>query len=89
MHAAHSYHLIGSFLSPFRNKRKDAYAGHKFDTRSRLLLEVIAAMRAQVGSDFPITVRLAGYERLPGGREIDDTARLAPLAVEASSWAAA
>ncbi len=87
LHAAHSYHLIGSFLSPFRNKRKDAYAGHKFATRSRLLLEVLAAMRAQVGKDFPITVRLAGYERLPGGREIDDTARLAPLAVEAGASA--
>lgn len=87
LHAAHSYHLIGSFLSPFRNKRRDAYAGHKFESRSRLLLEVIAAMRAQVGPDFPITVRLAGYERLPGGREIDDTVRLAPLAVEAGASA--
>ena len=87
LHAAHSYHLIGSFLSPFRNKRRDAYAGHKFESRSRLLLEVLAAMRSAVGEDFPITVRLAGYERLPGGRELDDTARLAPLAVEAGASA--
>lgn len=87
LHAAHSYHLIGSFLSPFRNKRRDAYAGHKFESRSRLLLEVLAAMRAAVGEVFPITVRLAGYERLPGGREIDDTARLAPRCVEAGASA--
>jgi 2,4-dienoyl-CoA reductase (NADPH2) len=87
LHAAHSYHLIGSFLSPFRNKRKDAYAGHKFATRSRLLLEVVAAMRDIVGTDFPITVRLAGYERLPGGRELDDTQRLAPMLVEAGASA--
>lgn len=87
LHAAHSYHLLGSFLSPFRNKRRDAYAGHTFEGRSRLLLEVLAAMRAQVGADFPITVRLAGYERLPGGRDIDDTSRLAPLLVAAGASA--
>jgi 2,4-dienoyl-CoA reductase (NADPH2) len=81
LHAAHSYHLIGSFLSPFRNKRRDAYAGHKFEGRTRLILEVVAAMRAAVANNFPITVRLAGYERIPGGREIDETQRLAPLLV--------
>ena len=87
LHAAHSYHLLGSFLSPFRNKRRDGYAGHTFEGRSRLLLEVLIAMRAAVGADFPITVRLAGYERLPGGREIDDTVRLAPLLVAAGASA--
>lgn len=87
LHAAHSYHLIGSFLSPFRNKRRDAYAGHKFEGRTRLILEVVAAMRAAVAKDFPITVRLAGYERIPGGREIDETQRLAPLLVEAGASA--
>jgi len=87
LHAAHSYHLIGSFLSPFRNKRRDAYAGHKFEGRTRLILEVVAAMRAVVAKDFPITVRLAGYERIPGGREIDETQRLAPLLVAAGASA--
>jgi 2,4-dienoyl-CoA reductase (NADPH2) len=87
LHAAHSYHLIGSFLSPFRNKRRDAYAGHKFEGRTRLILEVVAAMRAAVAKDFPITVRLAGYERIPGGREIDETQRLAPMLVAAGASA--
>lgn len=87
LHAAHSYHLIGSFLSPFRNKRRDAYAGHKFEGRTRLILEVVAAMRAAVTEDFPITIRLAGYERIPGGREIDETQRLAPLLVAAGASA--
>ena len=87
LHAAHSYHLIGSFLSPFRNKRRDAYAGHKFEGRTRLILEVVAAMRAAVTEGFPITVRLAGYERIPGGREIDETQRLAPLLVAAGASA--
>ena len=87
LHAAHSYHLIGSFLSPFRNKRRDAYAGHKFEGRTRLILEVVAAMRGAVSAEFPITVRLAGYERIPGGREIDETQRLAPLLVAAGASA--
>lgn len=87
LHAAHSYHLIGSFLSPFRNKRRDAYAGRKFEGRTRLILEVVAAMRAAVAKDFPITIRLAGYERIPGGREIDETQRLAPMLVAAGASA--
>jgi 2,4-dienoyl-CoA reductase (NADPH2) len=83
LHAAHGYMLLGSFLSPWRNKRGDDYAGRKRDARLRLLLEVLAAIRREVGDDFPITLRISGYERTPGGRTIDDTARIAPRLVEA------
>ncbi len=40
-------------------------------------------MKRATGSALPITLRLSGYERTPGGRPIDDTARIAPLLVEA------
>jgi len=83
LHAAHSYMMLGSFLSPLRNFRQDEYAGHKFEGRVKLLLEVVHDIRAKVGTDFPITVRLSGFERESGGREINDTQRLAPLLVEA------
>ena len=83
LHAAHGYMLIGSFLSPWRNKRADGYAGRKRDGRLRFLLEVLGAIRKEVGADFPITLRISGYERTPGGRPIDDTARIAPRLVEA------
>jgi 2,4-dienoyl-CoA reductase (NADPH2) len=83
LHAAHGYMLLGSFLSPWRNKRGDDYAGRKRDARLRLLLQVLAAIRREVGDDFPITLRISGYERTPGGRTIDDTARIAPRLVEA------
>ncbi len=83
LHAAHGYMLLGSFLSPWRNKRSDEYAGRKPDGRLRFLLEVLAGMRREVGADFPITLRISGYERVPGGRTIDDTARVAPLLVKA------
>jgi 2,4-dienoyl-CoA reductase (NADPH2) len=83
LHAAHSYMMLGSFLSPLRNLRTDEYAGAKFEGRAKLLLDVLANIRGKVGADFPITVRVSGFERQPGGREIDDTQRLAPLLVEA------
>ena len=83
LHAAHGYMLLGSFLSPWRNKRGDEYGGRKREGRLRFLLEVLAAIRREVGTDFPITLRISGYERTPGGRTIDDTARIAPRLVEA------
>ena len=83
LHAAHGYMLLGSFLSPWRNKRGDEYGARKRDGRLRFLLEVLAAIRREVGADFPITLRISGYERTPGGRTIDDTARIAPRLVEA------
>ncbi len=83
LHAAHGYMLLGSFLSPWRNKRADEYAARRRDGRLRFLLEVLGAIRNEVGDDFPITLRISGYERVAGGRTIDDTARLAPALVAA------
>ncbi len=83
LHAAHGYMLIGSFLSPWRNKRDDGYAGRRREGRLRFLLEVLAAIRKEVGDDFPVTLRISGYERVAGGRSLDDTARIAPRLVEA------
>ena len=83
LHAAHSYMMLGSFLSPLRNFRTDDYAGRQFMGRARLLLQVLANIRGKVGKDFPITIRISGFERESGGREIGDTQRLAPLLVEA------
>ena len=83
LHAAHNYMMLGSFLSSLRNFRTDEYAGGKFEGRAKLLLDVLARIRQKVGDDFPITVRVSGFERASGGREINDTQRLAPLLVEA------
>jgi len=83
LHAAHNYMMLGSFLSPLRNFRTDDYAGGKFEGRAKLLLDVVGRIRQKVGDDFPITVRISGFERESGGREINDTQRLAPILVEA------
>lgn len=83
LHAAHSYMLLGSFLSPLRNHRTDEYSGRKLEGRVKLLLEVVANIRQKCGPDYPIVVRLSGYEREAGGRELNDTQRIAPLLVAA------
>ncbi|MCB1703319.1 MAG: FAD-dependent oxidoreductase [Halioglobus sp.] len=85
LHAAHVYMLLGSFLSPLRNARTDAYGGKRLAGRARLLLETLAAVRAAVGPDFPVTISLSGYERSPGGREINESQALAQLLVAAGA----
>jgi 2,4-dienoyl-CoA reductase (NADPH2) len=83
LHAAHGYMFLGSFLAPQRNRRGDRYRGTSVEGRIRVVLEALAAIRSEVGSDFPITLRISGYERVAGGRPVHDTATIAPLLVEA------
>jgi len=82
LHAAHNYMLAGSFLSPLRNKRIDAYGGTA-DGRLRFLLEVMGSVKAKAGPDFPVILRISGDEYLPGGRTLEDTLYIAPKLVEA------
>jgi 2,4-dienoyl-CoA reductase (NADPH2) len=83
LHAAHGYMLLGSFLTPNRNRRTDAYAGDREEGRLRLVVEVVRAIKDAAGEDFPLTLRISGYERVPGGRSIGDTQRIAPRLVAA------
>ncbi len=82
LHAAHSYMLTASFLSPLRNRRTDEYGG-SIDGRLRFVLEVIASMRAKAGPDFPLIVRISGDEYVVGGRGLLDTQYIVPKLVEA------
>lgn len=72
IHGAHGY-LIGQFLSPFSNKRTDAYGGTP-EKRMRFPLEVVRRIRDAVGSDFPIAYRLSADEHVDGGLTFNDTA---------------
>jgi 2,4-dienoyl-CoA reductase (NADPH2) len=83
LHAAHGYMLLGSFLSPQRNRRSDEYSGQTREGRIKLIAEVVAAIKREIGDDLPITLRISGYERVPGGRTIHDTQRIAPMLVAA------
>ncbi|WP_408897648.1 FAD-dependent oxidoreductase [Nocardioides sp. R1-1] len=83
LHAAHGYMFLGSFLAPQRNRRGDRYRGSSVEGRIRVVLETLTVIRAEVGPDFPVTLRISGYERVAAGRPIHDTATMAPLLVEA------
>ncbi len=70
-------YLLNRFLSPLTNQRTDAYGG-ALQHRSRIVLEIIAAIRENVGADFPIMVRLNLDEHMRGGsspHDALDTAR--------------
>jgi len=83
LHAAHGYMLLGNFLSPAKNVRDDEYGAQNAENRTRLLTHVLKRIKAVAGQDFPITLRISGFERLAGGRASYDTARIAPMLVEA------
>jgi len=83
LHAAHGYMLLGTFLSPWKNKREDEYGAQTIENRTRLLLRVIKRIKEVAGKSFPITLRCSGFERVAGGRDSYDMARIAPMLVEA------
>ncbi len=83
LHAAHGYMLLGSFLAPQRNRRTDDYRGDTAQGRLRAVLEALAAIRSEVGADFPVTLRISGFERVAGGRPMYETAQVAPTLVAA------
>ncbi len=59
-------YLISQFLSPVTNKREDEYGG-SWENRMRFGREVVEQVRAAVGPDFPVMVRIAGNDFMPGG----------------------
>ena len=77
LHCAHAYMLLGSFLSPLRNKRTDEYGGSLLN-RARLLFEVLDAIKETCGREFPIILRMSGSERDPQGNTVEDMKRLIP-----------
>jgi len=70
IHGAHGY-LLCQFYSPLSNKRQDEYGG-SLENRVRIHLEVIEAVRAAVGEDYPVAIRMGGCDYMPGGSSIED-----------------
>ena len=81
VHASSGY-LIEQFMSPATNLRDDEYGG-SFENRTRLTLDVLRAIRAEVGEAMPIFVRLSCTDYIEGGWTIDDTVKLAALLKDA------
>jgi 2,4-dienoyl-CoA reductase-like NADH-dependent reductase (Old Yellow Enzyme family)/thioredoxin reductase len=75
LHGAHGY-LLGQFVSPWTNRRDDAWGGDA-ERRRRFPLEVVAAVRKAVGSDVPLMYRLSADEKIEGGFTLADACELA------------
>jgi len=75
VHAAHGY-LLHEFLSPLANRREDAWGG-SFENRTRLVREVVAAVRAAWPERLPLLVRISATDWAPGGWDPDQSVELA------------
>ena len=79
IHAAHGY-VIASFLS-LLNRRKDGYGGN-LEGRMRMLTEVYAKVRAAVGPDYPVGVRVNGDDFIVGGNTLKHSRLIVPKLAE-------
>ena len=75
IHAAHGY-LLHSFLSPLSNRREDRYGG-SFDNRTRLLREVVGAVRTVWPERLPLWLRISASDWADGGWDIEQSIELA------------
>ena len=75
VHAAHGY-LIHQFLSPITNQRTDEFGG-SLENRARLVLEIIKAIRAEVGEMLPIFVRFSATDYREDGWDVEQTIQVA------------
>ena len=85
VHAAHGY-LLHEFCSPVTNHRDDEYGGD-FESRTRLVREVTAAVREVWPDDRPLFVRVSATDWLSDRESwtVEDTVELAPLLAEAGA----
>ncbi len=82
LHAAHGY-LLNQFYSPPTNHRTDAYTSATLAGRLRFLLEAVEAVRAAVGQEFLLAVRLGAGDDMPGGTTVEDSVRACQLLEQA------
>lgn len=84
IHAAHGY-LLHQFLSPLSNQRDDAYGG-SFENRTRIVREVVTAVRGEWPERLPLFLRISATDWAEGGWDLDQSVELArqvqPLGVD-------
>ena len=77
LHCAHGY-LMSQFLSPYTNRRDDRWGG-SVENRARFPLEVLRRVRATLGRDFPVLVKLNAEDFLDGGLTLGQSCQIAAL----------
>ena len=84
IHGAHGY-LVDQFLSPAANKRQDSYGGSQRN-RARFLVEIIEAIRGELGRDYPVWYRMNAREYgVEGGTTLEEAQETARRAEEAGA----
>jgi 2,4-dienoyl-CoA reductase-like NADH-dependent reductase (Old Yellow Enzyme family) len=81
LHGAHGY-LIDQFFWQGTNLRTDAFGGKTIAERSRFAADIVRAVRASVGPDFPLILRVSQW------KQQDYAARLAETPQEMAEWLA-
>jgi 2,4-dienoyl-CoA reductase-like NADH-dependent reductase (Old Yellow Enzyme family) len=76
VHVAHGY-LLSEFVSPRMNRRGDEWGGNT-ENRFRILKMIFEKARKEVGN-YPIIVKLNGYETLKNGMTIEESVKIAKL----------
>jgi 2,4-dienoyl-CoA reductase-like NADH-dependent reductase (Old Yellow Enzyme family) len=74
IHAAHGY-LLHEFLSPLSNHREDEYGG-SFENRTRLLREIVEAVRDVWPEQYPLWVRISATDWIENGWDIEQSIAL-------------
>jgi len=75
IHAAHGY-LIHEFLSPLSNHREDSYGG-SFENRTRLIREIVTAVRSSWPKGAPLFVRISATDWVEAGWDLEQSIELA------------
>jgi 2,4-dienoyl-CoA reductase-like NADH-dependent reductase (Old Yellow Enzyme family) len=79
LHGAHGY-LIDQFFWDGTNQRTDSYEGATLAQRGKFAAEILQAVRAEVGPDFPVIIRLSQW------KQQDFTAQMATTPQEMEAW---
>ena len=77
VHGGHGW-LLHQFISPITNKRTDKWGG-SLENRMRFPLLVIEKIRAAVGRQFPIEIRISGTEYAEGGYGVEEGVEIAKM----------
>ena len=80
-HVAHGY-LLSQFLSPYTNRRSDAYGGDQ-EKRTRIVIEIIERTKEKVAKDFIISAKVNGEDFVPGGLTLQQAVISAKLMKQA------
>jgi 2,4-dienoyl-CoA reductase-like NADH-dependent reductase (Old Yellow Enzyme family)/thioredoxin reductase len=81
IHGAHGY-LINQFLSGFSNIREDPYGGD-IAGRTRFAREIVQAVRADLGKEFPLSFKISAQEFVPGGLNVSESIEILKILIQA------